>query len=220
MEKLLRCLIAITLTYSFIVVALGVVYLFVPPVSTLMLARWATLQSVSYKPVSLRNISPHLQRMVIRAEDSRFCRHYGVDWDSMLDTIEDGGLNGPTRGASTIPMQVAKNLFLWPQQSYIRKAIEIPIAIYLTVIWPKPRMLEVYLSIAEWGDGIYGVEAAAQSYFHKSASALTAEEASLLATALPNPKQRNPNHPSAYHSSYAQSIQKWANNDVDMSCLH
>jgi monofunctional biosynthetic peptidoglycan transglycosylase len=116
-------------------------------------------------------------------------------------------------------MQVTKNLFLWPQQSYIRKAIEIPLAMFLNALWSKTRMLEIYLSIAEWGKGIYGAEAASQTYFHKPASALSQEEAALLAAALPNPKHRNPAHPSAYHVRYADNLLKGANGDINMSCL-
>lgn len=219
MKKILHILKSVFVVYCGIVLALSILYMFVPPVSMLMLGQWASLEKISYKPVALNRVSPELVRMVIRAEDSNFCTHYGVDWSSLGQTIEDAAKDGPTRGASTIPMQVTKNLFLWQQQSYIRKAIEIPFAIILNTLWSKKRMMEVYLSIAEWGDGIYGVEAASQAYFHKPASALNRTEASLLAAALPSPKRRNPNHPSDYYASYAGNLMKWANADVDMSCL-
>ena len=219
MNTLLRILRTLIGYYLLAVFLLSLAYLVLPPVSTLMIGRLATFQGLSYQPVALRQISPNLIRSVIRAEDSRFCEHYGVDWDSMADTIEEGGLDGPKRGASTIPMQVAKNLFLWPQQSYIRKVIEIPMAMYLNIIWSKPRMMQIYLSVAEWGDGIFGAEAAARYYFRKSARDLTREEAALLAAALPNPKQRNPNHPSGYYAGHTRNILKWANSGVDMTCL-
>ncbi|MBY0406804.1 MAG: monofunctional biosynthetic peptidoglycan transglycosylase, partial [Rickettsiales bacterium] len=219
MKKPLRILATLIASYGVLVMLLSIVYLFAPPVSTLMLARWATLQKVTYTPVPLKRISPHLVRMVMRAEDSRFCSHYGIDWNSLEQTVEDVVADRRVRGASTISMQVTKNLFLWPQQSYFRKTLEIPLALYLNAIWPKARMMEIYLSIAEWGPGIYGAEAAAQTYFHKPASKLTPAEAGLLAAALPNPKRRKPNHPSSYHSLYAKNLQKWANHDVDMSCL-
>ena len=205
--------------YITLVVALSLLYLFVPPVSTLMLARWAMLKRVEYVPVPLVRISPHLVRTVLRAEDSRFCMHHGVDWHSLEQVVEDAADDGPMRGASTLPMQVSKNLFLWPQQSYIRKALEIPMSMALDALWPKARMLEVYLSIAEWGQGIYGAEAAAQAYFHKPASALNREEAALLAAALPNPRTRNPAHPSSYHVRYAGILMRGANEDVNMDCL-
>jgi monofunctional biosynthetic peptidoglycan transglycosylase len=207
----------IALIYLIGVLSLGVLYLIVPPVSTLMVARLVTFQNVTRDSVPISDISSQLIRSVIRAEDSKFCQHYGVDWESMGNAIEDK--NGRSLGASTIPMQVAKNLFLWPHPSYLRKAIEVPIAIYLNAIWPKYRMMEVYLSIAEWGDGIYGIEAASQTYFHKHAKQLNASEAALLAAMLPNPLKRNPTRPSRYHLKYANNIQKWANGGVDISCV-
>jgi monofunctional glycosyltransferase len=218
-QKILRVLATVFAAYGALVLALSILYMFVPPVSMLMLGRWATLESVTYKPVALKRVNPELVRMVIRAEDSNFCSHYGVDWSSLGQTIEDAATDGPTRGASTISMQVTKNLFLWQQPSYIRKAIEIPLAMILDLLWSKSRMMEVYLSIAEWGEGIYGVEAAAQAYFHKPASALTRAEAALLAAALPSPKRRHPKRPSDYYARYAGNLMKWANADVDMSCL-
>ncbi|NBO19444.1 MAG: monofunctional biosynthetic peptidoglycan transglycosylase, partial [Proteobacteria bacterium] len=190
MKKFLHIVLACCTAYGMLVVLLSVLYFFVPPVSTLMLARWASLQKVTYMPVPLSRISPHLLRSVVRAEDSRFCSHHGIDWNSLEQTVEDNIADRRKRGGSTIPMQVTKNLFLWPQPSYIRKAIEIPVAIFLNTIWPKSRMMEVYLSVAEWGTGIYGAEAAAKTYFHKHASELTAGEAALLAAALPNPRRR------------------------------
>ncbi len=198
-------------------IALGALYRFVPPVSTLMVARFVTLKNIKHENVTIKKVSPKLIRAVIRAEDSKFCQHSGIDWKSMVDAINDK--DDGSRGASTIPMQVAKNLFLWPSHSYIRKIIEIPIALYLDAIWPKSRMMEIYLSIAQWGNGIYGVEAAAQKYFHKSAKYLNARESALLAAMLPNPIKRNPLKPSRYYSRYANSIQKWSNSDVDMSCI-
>ncbi|MCE3231916.1 MAG: mtgA [Rickettsiaceae bacterium] len=207
----------IILIYLIGVLSLGVIYIIVPPISTLMIARLATLQGFSRDSISIDEVSPQLLRAVIRAEDSKFCQHYGIDWGSMADAIENK--DGRSRGASTIPMQVAKNLFLWPHHSYLRKAIEIPIAMYLNAIWSKSRMMEVYLSVAEWGDGIFGVEAAAQKYFHKSAKQLNATESAMLAAMLPSPLRYNPNRTSGYYVSYANNIQKWANAGVDISCV-
>jgi monofunctional biosynthetic peptidoglycan transglycosylase len=219
MKKILRLLGRAAGYYVLFMMAMGLVYWIVPPVSTLMLGRLATFQGITYHPASLKKVSVNLTRTIIRAEDSRFCEHHGVDWNSLFDTIEEGGMEGPRRGASTISMQVAKNLFLWPQQSYVRKAVEIPLAMYLDLIWSKKRMMEVYLSVAEWGEGVYGAEAASRLYFHKPAASLTRGEAALLAAALPDPKDRNPNHPSEYYSGYAESLERWANSDVDISCL-
>jgi monofunctional biosynthetic peptidoglycan transglycosylase len=122
-----------------------------------------------------------------------------VDWGALREVHDHPGAAGPKRGASTIPMQTAKNLFLWPSRSYVRKAIEIPLALLIDLAWTKRRILEVYLNLAEWGDGLFGAEAAARHYFHKSADRLDAREAALLATALPDPRHRNPARPSRRH---------------------
>lgn len=203
--------------YLLAVALLSVVYLVFPPISTLMAARFLSWQKVEREAVSLDQVSPHLLRAVIRAEDAKFCRHHGVDWQSLKAVLKEK--NGPSRGASTISMQVAKNLFLWPQRSYLRKALEVPMAMFLDMLWPKARMMEVYLSVAEWGDGIFGIEAAAQTYFRKSARRLSPWEAARLAAMLPNPRKRHPAVPSPAHLRYAQNIQKWANAEVDLSCL-
>jgi monofunctional biosynthetic peptidoglycan transglycosylase len=182
---------------------LGLLYWAVPPVSTLMLGRWLTLQPVERDHVDLDGISPHLPLAVMTSEDSRFCEHGGVDWDALRQVVEAADEDGPSRGASTIPMQTAKNLFLWPSRSYVRKGLELPVALYLDLIWSKPRMMENYLNIAEWGEGIFGAEAAAQHYFGKPAKSLTIREAALLATALPNPIVRNPGRPTSRHRALA-----------------
>jgi monofunctional biosynthetic peptidoglycan transglycosylase len=186
---------------------LGLLYWAVPPVSTLMLGRWLTLQPVERDFVRLDEISPNLPLAVMTAEDSRFCEHNGVDWDALWDVVEAADEDGPSRGASTIPMQAAKNLFLWPSRSYVRKGLEIPVALYLDLIWSKRQMMEVYLNVAEWGDGVFGAEAAARKYFRKSAKNLTRQEAALLARALPNPLVRNPARPRPGHRALAGQLQ-------------
>ncbi len=133
---------------------------------------------------------------MVASEDATFCDNDGVDWGSLHEVLSGAGKHGPSRGASTITMQTAKNLFLWPGRSVIRKGVEIPMALVLGKAWSKARTLEIYLNIAEWGDGLYGIEAAAERYFHKRASQLNLREAALLATALPNPFLRNPARPS------------------------
>lgn len=220
LSKLLRVVLKIVAYYAAAVLALGVVYWVVPPISSLMIMDLVTLQGYTRDAVSLKEINPNMLRAVIRAEDGKFCSHHGVDWQSLNSVIEDAidDEESPSRGASTISMQVAKNLFLLPHRSYARKALEIPIAMYLDLIWSKRRMMEVYLSVAEFGDGIYGVESAAQKYFRKSASALSAYEAALLAAALPNPRKRHPDRPSKGYANYASRIQggMFAS---DLSCL-
>ncbi|WP_414473003.1 monofunctional biosynthetic peptidoglycan transglycosylase [Microvirga sp. M2] len=189
------------------VVWLGLLYWVVPPASTLMLGRWLTLRSVERVYVPLDDISPHLPLAVMTSEDSRFCEHGGVDWIALREVVEDADEDGPSRGASTIPMQVAKNLFLSQSRSYIRKGLEIPVALYLDLIWSKRQMMEVYLNVAEWGEGVFGAEAAAQKYFRKSAKNLTRREAALLARALPSPLRRNPAHPTKRLSALAGQLQ-------------
>jgi monofunctional biosynthetic peptidoglycan transglycosylase len=166
-----------------------------PPVSTLMLARWVTFRGVERTYVPLARISPRLIAAIVISEDALFCRHHGVDWGALNEVINEADEDGPSRGASTITMQTAKNLFLWPQRSALRKGLEIPLAMLLDRAWGKKRVVEVYLNIAEWGPGLFGAEAAARRYFHRSAADLTQREASLLATALPNPILRDPSRP-------------------------
>ncbi|PTM41243.1 monofunctional biosynthetic peptidoglycan transglycosylase [Bosea sp. 124] len=183
-----------------------VLYRIVPVPSTLMLGRWLTLQPVERQWVPLTAISPALARAVIAAEDQRFCSHRGVDWIELNAVLEDE--DGPSRGASTLTMQTAKNVFLWPGRSYARKALEIPLAMAIDLAWPKQRIMEVYLNVAEWGDGLFGAEAAAQRYFGKPASRLTAAEAARLAGALPNPILRNPARPSRGLQAAAGRVQR------------
>jgi monofunctional glycosyltransferase len=162
---------------------------FLPVPSTLMLGRWLIGKQVERQWQPLERISPHLVRAVISSEDQRFCLHRGVDFAALREVLDDE--DGPSRGASTIPMQVAKNVYLWPGRSYLRKALEIPLALTLDLAWGKPRVMEIYLNIAEWGDGLFGAEIAAQHYFGKSARDLSAAEAARLAAALPNPLLRS-----------------------------
>jgi monofunctional biosynthetic peptidoglycan transglycosylase len=183
-----------------------VLYRFVPVPSTLMLGRWLTLQPVERQWVPLSRISPNLIRAVIAAEDQRFCSHDGVDWVELNAVLDDE--DGPSRGASTLTMQTAKNVFLWPGRSYVRKGLELPLALAIDLAWPKQRIIEVYLNVAEWGDGLYGAEAAAQRYFGKPAARLTAAEAARLAGALPNPNLRNPARPSRGLQSAAGRVQR------------
>ena len=160
-----------------------------PPTSNLML--WQRLKGIDVQHVwvPLKDISPNVIRAVIASEDAKFCRHHGVDLGAIRYALRHAK-KGPPRGASTISMQVSKNLFLWNSKSYIRKAIEIPLTLLMELMWPKSRILEIYLNIAEWGDGIFGIEAAAEYHFGKSARQLTLRQASLLAASLPNPRRR------------------------------
>ncbi|SIQ61114.1 monofunctional biosynthetic peptidoglycan transglycosylase [Bosea sp. TND4EK4] len=189
-----------------ILIAALILYMAVPVPSTLMLGRWLTFQPVDRTWVSLDRISPNLIRAVIASEDQRYCSHRGVDWVELNAVMEDE--DGPSRGASTLTMQTAKNVFLWPGRSYLRKGLEIPLATAIDFVWGKRRVIEVYLNVAEWGDGLYGAEAAAQRYFGKPAARLTPAEAARLAGALPNPILRNPARPSRALQTASGRVQR------------
>src|SRR6201999_4524850 len=195
-------------------------YTVVRPVSTLMLARMVEGKSYQRIYAPLKTIAPTALAAVIASEDATFCDNDGVDWGALHEVLSGAGEHGPSRGASTITMQTAKNLFLWPGRSVIRKGVEIPMALVLGKAWSKARTLEIYLNIAEWGDGLYGIEAAAERYFHKSASQLNPHEAALLATSLPNPILRNPARPAPLQRRLAGALEaKARENPVLLKCL-
>jgi monofunctional biosynthetic peptidoglycan transglycosylase len=170
-----------------------------PPASNLMITRLVNGNGIAYDWVSLDRISPYLPLAVVSSEDARFCSHNGVDWiefSDILDEATDGDGEGPIRGASTISMQTAKNLFLWDGRNAIRKVLELPLAYWMDLVWTKRRMIEVYLNIVEWAPGVYGAEAASRYHFKKPAAKLTKREAALLAAVLPNPIKRSAGRPS------------------------
>lgn len=189
-----------------------------PPVSTLMAMHWARGMPINRQWVPLSAISPNLIAAVVMSEDGQFCVHNGVDWDSLDSVLHNP--DGPSRGASTIPMQTAKNLFLWPGRSYVRKALEIPMALGLDAVWSKKEILQAYLNIAEWGDGVFGAEAAARLYFKKPAAQLSLREAALLATTLPNPLVRNPQHPTRVQRTLTATVMtRSASAEPWLACL-
>ena len=172
-------------------------YRVVDPVSTLMLWRWATGARFEriVKPIDL--LGPALPRTVLVAEDGRFCSHHGIDFEELRRVIkaEADGVRRP-RGGSSITQQLAKNLFLWHGRSYVRKMLELPLALWIDLVIPKRRQLEIYLNIVEWGpNGEFGAEAGARRAFGKSAASLSASKAALLAAALPNPVRRDTRRP-------------------------
>ncbi|QIB33219.1 transglycosylase domain-containing protein [Ancylobacter pratisalsi] len=187
---------------------LGLLYNVVSPVSTLMLARWASAQPVVRDWRPIEDIAPALVRSVLASEDARFCSHAGVDLVELQQVLDESdGLDAP-RGASTITMQLAKNLFLWNGRSVIRKGLEIPLALYVNLVMSKRRQLEIYLNIAEWGPtGEFGAEAAAQHAFRRGAGELSGRQAALLAVTLPNPFRRNPAKPGPGLSRLAGNLQ-------------
>ena len=193
---------------------LGLTFLYrlpgVQPISTLMLVDAVTLKGYNRQWVPIEEMGPAIVNSVMMSEDGQFCSHEGVDWKAFNLVLEEAFAGEKARGASTIPMQTAKNLFLWNGRSYIRKGIELPLALYIDWVLPKRRIMEIYLNIAEWGPNIYGAEAAAQYHFGRSARDLSARQAALLAVTLPNPAVRDPGNPSAGLSRLAAMIERRA----------
>ncbi|HEY2211657.1 MAG TPA: monofunctional biosynthetic peptidoglycan transglycosylase [Bradyrhizobium sp.] len=166
------------------------------PVSTLMAWRWLTGAPVSRQWIDFSAISPSLPRSVVASEDAKFCSHHGIDWDALRDVIDDAEDGEVTRGGSTITQQVAKNLFLWQSRSMVRKALEFPLALWIDLVLPKQRILEIYLNIAELGPtGQFGAQAGSIYAFGRPASGLSPREAALLAAILPNPVRRSARNP-------------------------
>jgi monofunctional glycosyltransferase len=175
-----------------------------PPTSAYMFRRSLTNlvdrrgTPLRYRWIDWATISPHMRLAVVAAEDQKFPHHWGFDLESIADAVERQRPRRHPRGASTITQQVAKNLFLWSGRSYVRKGLEAYFTVLLELFWPKQRILEVYLNIAEFGDGIYGVHAASRIFFGKTPAHLTPSEAARLAAVLPNPKRLRANAPSPY----------------------
>lgn len=166
------------------------------PVSTLMLWRSLTGQPVTRHWIDLSAMSPYLPWSVVAAEDAKFCSHHGIDWGALREVMDDAEEGDVSRGGSTITQQVAKNLFLWQGRSYVRKALELPLALWIDLVLGKRRILEIYLNIAELGpSGQFGVEAGANYAFNRSAAGLGPREAALLAAILPNPVRRSARTP-------------------------
>ncbi len=175
---------------------LAPLYRIVNPVSTLMLWRWATGARVEHSFVPIARMAPALPMTVIASEDGRFCSHRGIDWQELRERLEDVDDIGAARGVSTITQQTAKNLFLWPGRSFVRKALEFPLALWIDLVLPKQRVLEIYLNVAEWGpNGQFGAEAGSRYAFNKSVRALSPRQAALLAAILPNPRRRSAKQP-------------------------
>jgi len=151
-----------------------------------------------YRWASLEQISPHAAIAVIASEDQQFPFHAGFDFDSIREAVRASEHGRRLRGASTISQQVAKNLFLWSGHSFVRKGLEAYFTVLIETLWPKERILEMYLNVAQFGDGVYGVQAAAQRFWHEPALRLTSAQAALLAAVLPNPHLMHPDRPSRY----------------------
>jgi monofunctional biosynthetic peptidoglycan transglycosylase len=188
--------------------ALAGLYRFLPPpITPLMVMRLISGEGLHKSWKSYADISPNLARAVIASEDARFCLHNGFDWTAMDKAWQRNQHNKRILGGSTISNQTAKNVFLWPDRTYIRKGIEFYFTVVIEAFWSKKRILEMYLNVIEWGPGTYGAEAAARLHFKKSAHDLTKRESALLAAILPNPRHWSPSKPSAYIRGRASTIE-------------
>lgn len=186
-----------------------IAYRFVPPpISALMIIRSLGGAALHRQWVPLARISPNLMRAVVASEDEKFCFHHGFDWQAEQAAFDAWRAGREPKGASTITMQTAKNLFLWPGRSVIRKGIEAYITVLLEFFWSKHRIIETYLNIVEWGNGIYGAETAARTFFGKPASALSPQEAASLAAVLPDPRQWSPVRQTPYIAERAAIIRE------------
>lgn len=182
-----------------------------PPGTLLMIERKLSGEVIIHPWTPLEEISPHLVTAVIAAEDTRFCLHNGIDFEAIDHAMEEAENGKRLRGASTISQQTAKNAFLWNGRSWLRKGGEAWMTMVIEMLWPKRRIMEIYLNIAEWGDGLFGAEAAAQKRFGKSAKNLTAYEAALLAAVLPNPHKWRVDPPGRYVRQRTRTLRKRMN---------
>ena len=169
-----------------------------PPITPLMVIRLFEGEGINKEWTSLEEMQPSLPKLVIAAEDNTFCSHWGFDLEAYQAQLEKSLKGRTSRGASTLSMQLAKNLFLWPGRSYVRKALEIPLTLYVELVLPKHRIMELYLNIVEFGPGLYGAEAAARAHFHTSAEKLSLQQAAQLAAVLPNPRRWSASKPTGY----------------------
>ncbi len=214
--KIMAALIALPLVLT-LVYALP----FVRPVSTLMMWDLVTFNGYTREWKSIDDVSPNLKYSVIMSEDGQFCSHHGIDLGELRGVVEDALDGESPRGASTITMQVAKNLFLWNGRSLLRKGLELPLAAYIDLVLSKRRIMEIYLNIAEWGPGgIYGIGAGARHNFNIDAASMTKRQAALLTVALPNPIVRKPAKPSRGLSNIARIVERRAGSAGDyVKCL-
>jgi monofunctional biosynthetic peptidoglycan transglycosylase len=187
---------------SLVALAIGLFAFVNPPVTPYMMAERQRLGGIEQDWVAMEDIAPAMARSAVAAEDANFCLHWGLDVAAIRAALEAGG----DRGASTISQQVVKNVYLWHGRSWVRKALEAGLTPLMEAVWTKERILEVYLNVAEFDEGVFGVEAAAQHYFGVSASDLTERQAALLAAVLPDPKGRSASDPSSFVRERASQI--------------
>lgn len=210
----------ITLWFLGLSIGLVILYRFVPvPITPLMVIRLVEQGLDPEKEFRLykdwepiTNISKHAAQAVVAAEDQKFLDHRGFDFEAMEKAWEGNKKGKRIKGASTITQQTVKNVFLWPDRSYVRKALEAYFTVLVEVIWSKERIMEVYLNVIEMGEGIYGIEAAAQTYFKRPASKLSRSQAAVIAAVLPNPRRWNPARPTGYIKGRQSWILRQMNN--------
>ncbi|NBX03192.1 MAG: monofunctional biosynthetic peptidoglycan transglycosylase [Alphaproteobacteria bacterium] len=200
---------------------LTLVYLIVPPPSTPMLWDLVTGKNVQRHWVPLSQLPPVFVQSVLTSEDSAFCDHFGMDFTQIAKSIRKAQkTDKPVKATSTITQQTVKNLFFWNGRSWVRKVLEAPVTLWLELVWSKERILETYLNIAQWGDGVYGVEAAARVHFGVAARSLSPYQSALLATSLPNPIARNAGRPGpAQKELTAALLFRTQKGGADLSCI-
>ena len=208
LRRLWRGLLRLAMLLALAAVALVVLYRWVnPPVTLLMVGEWARLGGIERDWVPIEAMSPNLPLSAAAAEDANFCRHAGFDLDGIRSAMAD---EGRLRGGSSISQQVAKNVFLWPARSWLRKGLEAGFTVLIELSWPKRRIMEVYLNVAEMGEGVFGVEAAARHYWGVAAADLGPQRSARLMAVLPDPRRRSPVSGSAYIARRGAAIQKGA----------
>jgi monofunctional glycosyltransferase len=213
------CAAALLVLFAFSIAEVLAFRFFNPPFTAFSLVQWAAtriypapdeepyrMQQLNWR--TLKQISPHLIRAVLASEDQRFLSHHGFDLVELQEAVRDMVSSGRTRGASTITMQVARTVFLWPSRTWLRKLLEAYYTLLLEGLWPKKRILEVYLNTVDWGDGVMGADSAARRYFLRSPRELTPSEAAMLAAVLPNPHFWSPMNPTDYLKERQRKILK------------
>ncbi len=211
-KRIRKWVLGVLLTVFGLVFVLPVTFVLIfrvvpPPFTPLMAIRLIEGEGMERAWTPLDSVSPYVVPAVLASEDSRFCQHSGVDWHEFRQAVSDWLDQGRLRGASTVSMQTAKNVFLWPGRSLLRKGLEAYMTGMIEWLWPKRRIVEVYLNVAEWAPGIYGIEAAARHHFGKPAYALSERESALLAAVLPNPRRWSAARPTGYIRGRAATIQ-------------
>lgn len=216
-RRLWRMLIRSAALFLLISVVVTATYAWLPPPVTLLMIQRVFEGNWIHKDwETYDNISPHLARAIIASEDAKFCQHYGFDWEALEKAWKRNQKGKRSiHGGSTITNQTAKNVFLWPARSYVRKGFEFYFSGLIELTWTKKRILEVYMNVVEFGPGIYGAEAAAEAHFQKPAKELTRREAALLAAVLPNPIRWSASKPTGYIRGRAGTIQARMNDVPD-----